>query len=555
MNGLRLRFVLLLSGLCALIAAVSCGLLLHGVRSARDRQWSVELARTLDEFEQVDGNRRAQRLRSMRGMIDYLRQDNPELMQGLLERPERETARLSLLARAFGFDRLDILDDSGRVIASTDSIRLGRVDPPADASATVGLELDGASSPRFVTRAPLQLGARRFSLLGSSAWNDESLARLLPAATRGRFTLDGKSWGGGDASWPDDPARWLSTFRFLGDEPGPDALRVELALDRAQNDGSFAALVWLAAAVVLAAAGVGAVAGFYLARSALLPVARLTRAVDAIAAGKADYSFSVVAGDAFDELAASFSRLQRRLEAQRERSIAAERVAAWRDVAQRVAHEVKNPLAPIRLTVQNLLRVRGRAPERFDELFDEGMRTILEEVEQLSRMVSEFSEFARLPLPDPQPVDLAELIDGVLELYAAEPHLVLERDYALGVAPLTLDADQMTRALKNICGNAVEAMRESSRSAKELRLSVALSVEDGELLLSVEDNGPGLSEEARRRLFEPYFTTREQGTGLGMAMTYRIIVEHGGSIEASNRPEGGARILVTLPLDAETRNS
>ena len=127
------------------------------------------------------------------------------------------------------------------------------------------------------------------------------------------------------------------------------------------------------------------------------------------------------------ELVNSFSHLHRALDDQRRRAMATERVAAWREVARHVAHEVKNPLAPIRLTVENLLRVRSQAPEKFDSMFEEGMQTILEEVQQLSRMVAEFAEFARLPLPAHRPEDLESLIDRVVELYASEPGVEIRK--------------------------------------------------------------------------------------------------------------------------------
>jgi nitrogen fixation/metabolism regulation signal transduction histidine kinase len=232
--------------------------------------------------------------------------------------------------------------------------------------------------------------------------------------------------------------------------------------------------------------------------------------------------------------------------------MAAERVAAWREVARHVAHEVKNPLAPIRLTVENLLRARTQAPERFDGMFREGMTTILEEVQQLSRMVSEFAEFARLPLPVRRSVDLDELVDRVVELYASEPEVEIRKRVTPDLRPFELDPDQISRALKNVLGNAIEAAREGNESGADrtpvVEIRISLTGEMAEI--EVEDNGPGLSAEAERRLFEPYFTTKSHGTGLGMALTYRIVVEHGGVIFAENRSGTGARVVVRLPLVA-----
>jgi nitrogen fixation/metabolism regulation signal transduction histidine kinase len=206
-----------------------------------------------------------------------------------------------------------------------------------------------------------------------------------------------------------------------------------------------------------------------------------------------------------------------------------------------VAHEVKNPLAPIRLTVQNLLKARRQSPEIFDELFEDGARAILEEVDQLQRLVTEFSEFARLPEPRPVRVDIDRLVDSVLHLHAGEPGLVIDRRRGSGVPPVQGDPDLLARAFKNLVANAVEAMGGEGGT-----LGVETAVEDGSVVVRIVDAGPGFSEEVERHLFEPYFTTKAAGTGLGMTLAYRIVTEHGGWIAASNRPEGGAEVVVRL---------
>jgi two-component system nitrogen regulation sensor histidine kinase NtrY len=236
-----------------------------------------------------------------------------------------------------------------------------------------------------------------------------------------------------------------------------------------------------------------------------------------------------------------FSRLQRSFE----RSSAAERVAAWEEVARHVAHEVKNPLAPIRLTVQNMQRARKDHPESFGRLFEEGTQTILEEVDQLSKLVGEFSEFARLPVPDPSDESIEGLLDEVVELYAADPGLKIVR--VSGEVPIVqVDRDQILRVFKNIVGNAVDAMA----AAQTRELNVVTAVVEGYAEIRFADTGPGFAGDAERRVFDPYFTTKSQGTGLGMAISYRMVAEHGGEIVAENSSGGGARVTVRLPLTA-----
>lgn len=274
------------------------------------------------------------------------------------------------------------------------------------------------------------------------------------------------------------------------------------------------------------------------------PVARLIEAVEAVSAGRADYDFSGTRDEAWEELAAAFSRLQRSLDMQQRRRAAAERVAAWRDVARRVAHEVKNPLAPIRLTVENLQRARDRDPALFDRLFEEGSRTILEEVDNLRRLVSEFAEFARMPEMRRESVEFRGWLADQIALYASDPQLHLE--FAPGAAvPVMIDPEQFGRVMKNLLSNAVEAMRESPTRA----LRIELHQERGMVELTVADRGPGFDAETLGRAFEPYFTTREQGTGLGLSIVERIVIEHGGWIDIGNRADGdGAWVRVGIPL-------
>jgi signal transduction histidine kinase len=338
--------------------------------------------------------------------------------------------------------------------------------------------------------------------------------------------------------------QWLAGVRSLPDDRGQVQAVVVAAVPRAAGAPG---LVWAFAVVGAVGVALAVAVGAWAARRITRPLDQLVRAVDAIAAGEADYGLPARPADELDRLAAAFSRLQRSLERQQRRSAAAERVAAWRDVARRVAHEVKNPLVPIRLTVENLKRARGRDPRLFDELFEEGARTILDEVEQLRRLVTEFSEFARLPPPRPRAVEVHELIDGVLELYAAEPELEIVRSYRGRPAVVEVDEDQIGRALKNVVGNSLEAMRGAPSAP---RLEIGTQADGGMVEIEVRDNGAGMAPDVVDRVFDPYFTTKPEGTGLGLAMVFRIVTEHGGEVEAANRPEGGARIRIRLPLAA-----
>jgi signal transduction histidine kinase len=539
-----------------------------------------ELKGLLDTAEKAIEIRRTGVEDSFEHLWEYMSSEPSLLERFLLEDAGvREEGRR--LMHLYQLDFLDIHNDEGKILTSghqPERIGLtseGILEMPDDRAELSWLRVAGNERFVLVERRDLRIGPRALILVGG-AWLDEEFvdqiaadeAALLvesgagdemdaTASTRGTDIdrgeladfLRGARNGPARLKGTDSP-RWLVDFREL-DDGGKDSGWLVVGVDLARMDELGRQLV---EAFVLLGASVGliaALAGVWIARRTARPVRDLVRAFDAIATGEADYSSSIRAQDEMQELVKSFSRLHRALEDQRRRSVATERVAAWREVARHVAHEVKNPLAPIRLTVENLLRARMQAPEKFDEMFREGMQTILDEVQQLSRMVSEFAEFVRLPLPAHRPVVLEELIDRAVDLYASEPGVTIRKEIDPALPPIELDADQVSRALKNVIGNAIEAARAAEgRTGGEPLVRIRAGAAEGLAEIEIADSGPGFSEEAERRLFEPYFTTKDQGTGLGMALTYRIIIEHGGVIFAENRSEGGARVVIRLPLRA-----
>lgn len=252
-------------------------------------------------------------------------------------------------------------------------------------------------------------------------------------------------------------------------------------------------------------------------------------------------------GRELEELAASFNQTIADLVAMRKRLAATERIAARREIARRVAHEIKNPLAPIRAAVETLRRLRARDDPAFDEYFDEATRTVLGEVSRIASIVQEFTRFARLPAPAPAPVDLEPVARDVVSLHAAGGiRIDLE---ARPIPTVVADRDQIVQVLTNLVQNAMDAVS----GAKEPRVVVELApAGTGRVSITVRDNGPGVSAEMRGRLFEPYATTKPHGTGLGLAIVERIVIEHGGEIAYADAPGGGAEFRVVLPVSGPT---
>ena len=234
------------------------------------------------------------------------------------------------------------------------------------------------------------------------------------------------------------------------------------------------------------------------------------------------------------------------------RLVTAQRNAAWRDVARRIAHEIKNPLTPIQLSAERIRRkFRKDVPPADLETFDRCTDTIVRQVGDIGRMVDEFSAFARMPAPRFAPQDLAELVRAqVFAQRVANPDISFELAEPLTETWTRADGRMLAQALTNILKNAAEAVhaRLETRPEPEGRIGVAVRSEADLIVIEIEDNGVGLPEKDRDRLTEPYVTTREKGTGLGLAIVKRILEDHGGELVLTDaRQGGGARVLLQLP--------
>jgi len=224
--------------------------------------------------------------------------------------------------------------------------------------------------------------------------------------------------------------------------------------------------------------------------------------------------------------------------------IRAQKVAAWREVARRLAHEIKNPLTPIQLCAERMRRHFAGAPPAARALVDECTTTIVGEVESLKGLVDEFSQFARMPAPRTVPTDLAQLITETIALYnGILTDVRIERRFADGVPLVRLDAEQIRRVIINLVDNAIEAMERRGEIIVETQLDRANSV----ARVVVADDGPGIPLAEREKLFLPYYSTKRRGSGLGLAIVRRIIAEHGGSVEVTDNTPHGTRFTIELP--------
>jgi two-component system nitrogen regulation sensor histidine kinase NtrY len=224
--------------------------------------------------------------------------------------------------------------------------------------------------------------------------------------------------------------------------------------------------------------------------------------------------------------------------------IKAQRIAAWREVARRIAHEIKNPLTPIQLSAQ---RLRKRYLERLQQdgaVFDECTRTIVKQVEELKGMVNEFSNFARMPTSQPTPNHLNEIIRETLVLFQ-EAHKEVRFEFIPHDLPtLNIDRDQMKRVMINLIKNSLAAIDRDG----EINIKTSYDPKLQMVRLEVSDNGCGIAAEDKGRLFEPYYSTKKSGTGLGLTIVNAIVADHNGYIRVRDNEPKGTTFLIELPV-------
>ncbi len=283
---------------------------------------------------------------------------------------------------------------------------------------------------------------------------------------------------------------------------------------------------------------------------------------------RGDFDVQLHAGA--DSTVAAFNQMTRELARARARAVKAERIAAWRDIARRIAHEIKNPLTPIRMAIETMRKTFSRQHPDFPEIFDESTRTVLEEVERMEKIVTEFSRFARLPRPNASLINPLDVAVHVVSMHEVQnvaatnpetprsPRVKLDVDPAFQSAGaprlVRADREQVTQVLVNLVQNAIDAAV-SKRGAEGANVLVRVRPgEHGGAVIEIHDDGPGIPADDRARVLEPYYTTKAHGTGLGLPICDRIVSDHGGTLTIDDSPVlGGARIAVTLsregPLD------
>lgn len=274
------------------------------------------------------------------------------------------------------------------------------------------------------------------------------------------------------------------------------------------------------------------------------PIHRLTLATKRIARGDLDVTVGAQNADGeIGELIRSFELMTKELARSREELVRAERELAWKEMAKQVAHEIKNPLTPMKLSIQHLRQTYKDKIPNFDEVFDQVSRTIIEQIDTLSRIAGEFARFGRMPKPSMESVEINAVISESVALFDQDVNIEFEMMLEQNLPAVKSDREELRRAFINIIRNGIQAMNNAGK------MTIRSRTENGNVVIAFRDYGVGMSDEVKAKLFQPNFSTKTDGMGLGLAITRKSIDDVGGSITAESVVGEGTTVIVSLPIE------
>jgi signal transduction histidine kinase len=306
-------------------------------------------------------------------------------------------------------------------------------------------------------------------------------------------------------------------------------------------------IVMTAAAVAGAALLIGLLLSLWIAARITRPLRELAEGSREVALGRWETRIDVQGLDEIGQAAIAFNDMTRTLASQRDRLLQTERVAAWRELARRLAHELRNPLFPLQITVENLQRAKQLDAKQFLEVFNESTATLKVELANLNAIVGRFSDFSKMPAPQFARVDVNEALRNIIRLFEPQFNVVgkpaIAAEYALTEPLPEIDADAVLlhRAFQNLVLNAVDAMPTGGT------LTLRTFDRGSNIVIEITDSGAGLTAEECARLFTPYYTTKQQGTGLGLAIVQSIVSDHHGTISVASEEGHGTTFRIELP--------
>lgn len=442
-------------------------------------------------------------------------------------------------------DFAELIDNDGRIVASQH--RPGLIGEKFDKnqndklSPTIEFDINGRHAA-WSTTVPLESSFQ----LCAGKYIDSTFIQMTSAICNGNVSLifDRADSAIATRLEPGKIYKLDSTYQVLLEPVAEGSFGLLLTVPADPIPPFFATVVWLTSIIGAISILIAVLLGFVVTGRARKEIENLRQASQRISTGDFDTpvmaydegEFSELA-DALTEMSLNLKRLQRQLST-------SEKIAAWQTMGRKMAHEVKNPLSPIAISADDLRRSWAEKQPNFESILNETTSTIKEEVTRLTKLLDQFVSFARMAPPTYKPVPVGDLINRVEQLYRNEVNaerLIIEIDKSAHELKPEIDSEQIGQVLINLIKNGLESSPEATVS-----LTVTTSTEG--LRIGVSDSGPGFSDEILADSFRPYLSTKPNGSGLGLIICQRIVIDHGGTIELFNEPEGGAGVTITLPI-------
>lgn len=442
-------------------------------------------------------------------------------------------ARIPDLERSLGLDALSLVGADGQVIA-------GRYRQQLSAKQLRQLILDLEDAPGLSHDAP-----RAFEAVCLRREGQHWVALLGVRHVAPLLANKGKEYGlelqFARARGTSDPTVWQGAVE-LDAAAGGTLLATR---SRTRLEANLRDLDWTVASAAMFTLGGALLVALLLSRGLARPVMLFARKTREAVRGTVE-ELPLTGGPELEQAAQAFNATLHDLRQLRERLKVTEKIAARREIARQIAHEIKNPLSPIYTSLQTLQKLRQNSDDRFFAAFDETTATVLREVKRISTMVSHFAEYARVPSPQPQQLELEVSIEEAVRLHQGLGAVV--EAHLRKLPPVLADRSQIFQVLTNLLKNALEATKDTTDATIVVTLDVSEGSAGGLQVIEVSDNGPGVPASLQTTIFEPYRTTKSAGSGLGLAISHRIAVEHGGDLTCLAKAGGGATFRLSLPV-------
>jgi signal transduction histidine kinase len=495
------------------------------------------------------------------------------------------------VAKSHQLDFLDFIADDGSIISSKEwparfGYKIAWVTQPQDWSAVGSFltKVDTQNGPAIGLLSVdfVRVGDKNLYIVGGERLDQDFIGSLeLPAGMRALLYLNlDDSFQANDLLDPNGPVVQADRFSSFIDQqraqPAERTFTISWTSDSASAEtfhslplegrdrellgvllvgNSQSQLVAVERGIALLGAAVaagglllGLLLSWWAAARVTRPVRKLADGAKRVSEGDLSSRVEVRGPAEMAQLARSFNRMTDQLNEQRERLVQAERVAAWRELARRLAHELKNPLFPLQTTVENLQRAKDHNADQFEEVFRESTGILLSEIDNLKKIVGRFSDFAKMPQPELGAVQVNDLARNTAKLFESQfsavgrPPITSELHLNAELPVIQADSTLLRRALENLVLNAMDAMPAGGV------LMLRTMPQDGGVHLEVSDTGTGLTPEECDRLFTPYYTTKQHGTGLGLAIVQSVVSDHGGRISVESEHGVGTSFHIFLPM-------